>query len=88
MQVLMHLVNRIREQGPLRAARSQWRPRWEPDSASWIGILRGRFSGQKNGAGNRDPQAARCRSRLSEPEVHHSRAAILKCAYCVDSYLW
>ena len=45
MKVLMHLVNRIRELRSLRAARSQWRPRWEPDSASWIGILRGRFSG-------------------------------------------
>ena len=78
MQVLMHRVNRIRELGPLRAARSQWLPRLEPDSASWIGIQRGRSSGQKNGAGNRDPQAARCRFRFSEPEIYQSRAATLK----------
>ena len=77
MPVLMHLANRIRELGSLRAARSQWRPRWEPDSASWIGILRGRFSGQKGGAGNRDPQAC-CRFRFSQPEIHQSRAATLK----------
>ena len=39
------------------------------------------------GAGNPDPQAC-CKFRFSEPEIHQSRAAILKCAYCVDSYLW
>ena len=33
-------------------------------------------------------QDACCRFRFSEPEIHQSRAAILKCAYCVDSYLW
>ena len=39
------------------------------------------------GTDNPDPQAC-CRFRFSEPEIHQSRAAILKCAYCVDSYLW